>query len=131
MNKKVILSVSIVVLLALACVVAFLSLDRAGGEIGFGAIVDRVEDGMAYATVTEQGAGFLPKKLPEKIMFSITELDVELKAGDIISACYLRGTIDGQTARVVSVSVINEQRWGKNAHRIVHKILVDYVNSIQ
>ena len=110
MKKKVILIISVVVLLALACVVAFLSLDRAGGEIGFDAIVDRVEDDTAYATVTEQSAGLLSKKLPEKIMFSTADLDVELKPGDVISACYLRGTIEGNTVRVVSVSVINIQK---------------------
>ena len=110
MKKKVSLSISVVLLLALVCVIGFLSIGRAGGEIGFGAIIDKVEDGIAYATVTEQSASFLSKKLPEKIMFSTADLDVELKAGDIISACYLRGTIDGQTARVVSVSVISEQK---------------------
>lgn len=108
--KKVILTISVVLLLVLACVIGFLSIGRAGGEIGFGAIIDKVEDGIAYATVTEQSTGFLSKKLPEKIMFSTTDLDVELKAGDIISSCYLRGTIDGQTVRVVSISVINEQK---------------------
>ena len=100
MKKKVVLSISVVLLLTLVYVIGFLSIGRAGGEIGFGAIVDKVE----------QGTGFLPKKLPDKTMFSTAELDVEPKAGDIISACYLRGTIDGQTARVVSISVINEQK---------------------
>ena len=77
-------------------------------EIGFEATITRVEDGIAYATVTEQDAGFLSKKLPESIMFETADLDEELKAGDKISACYMSGTIDGQTVRVVSVSVITD-----------------------
>lgn len=110
MKKKVILSISIVLLLALVCVIGFLSIGRAGGEIGFGAIIDKVEDGIAYATVTEQSASFLSKKLPDKIMFSTIDLDVELMPGDVISACYLSGTIEGNTVRVVSVSVISSQK---------------------
>ena len=86
----------------------FLSAGRAGGEIGFGATINRVEDGIAYATVTEQDAGFLAKKLPGSIMFETADLDEELQAGDKISACYMSGTIDGQTVRVVSVWVITD-----------------------
>ena len=70
--------------------------------------INRVEDGVAYATVTEQDAGFLAKKLPGSIMFETADLDEELQAGDKISACYMSGTIDGQTVRVVSVWVITD-----------------------
>ena len=107
MKKKVIIILAVVVCIAVA-VVAFLSVGRAGGEIGFKATINRVEDGIAYATVTEQGAGFLAKKLPESIMFETADLDEELNAGDKISGCYLSGTIDGQTVRVVSVVVITD-----------------------
>ena len=107
MKKKVIIILAVMVCIAVA-VVAFLSLDRAGGEIGFEATINRVEDGVAYATVTEQDAGFLAKKLPESIMFETADLDEELQAGDKISGCYLSGTIDGQTVRVVSVSVVTD-----------------------
>ena len=93
-----------VVMCVLVAVVVFLSVGRAGGEIGFRAIIDRVENGVAYATVTEQGAVF-SKKLPDSIVFDTTDLDEDLKAGDQISGCYLSGTIDGQTVRVVSVVV--------------------------
>lgn len=89
-------------------VVAFLSIGRAGGEIGFEATINKVEDGIAYATVSDQDAGFLSKKLPESIMFETVDLDEELQAGDKISGCYLSGTIEGQTVRVVSVSVITD-----------------------
>ena len=107
MKKKVIIILVVMVCIAVA-VVAFLSIDRAGGEIGFEATINRVEDGVAYATVTEQDAGFLAKKLPESIMFETADLDEELQAGDKISGCYLSGTIDGQTVRVVSVSVVTD-----------------------
>ena len=105
MKKKVIIILAVMVCIAVA---AFFSIDRAGGEIGFEATINRVEDGVAYATVTEQDAGFLAKKLPESIMFETADLDEELQAGDKISGCYLSGTIDGQTVRVVSVSVVTD-----------------------
>lgn len=109
MKKKVIIILSVVVLvIAAVAVVAFLSVGRAGGEIGFEATINKVEDGIAYATVIEQDTGCLTKKLPESIMFETSDLDEELNAGDKISGCYLSGTIDGQTVRVVSVSVVTD-----------------------
>ena len=106
MKKKTIILLAVAVC-SVAAVVAFLCVGRAGGEIGFDATIDRVEDGIAYATVTDQSAGILAKKLPESIMFDIADLE-ELNAGDRISGCYLRGTIDGQTVRVVSIVVITD-----------------------
>ena len=106
MKKKVIIILAVMVCIAVA-VVAFFSIDRAGGEIGFEATINRVEDGIAYATVTDQHGGFLTKKLPESIMFETADLE-ELNAGDKIRGCYLSGTIDGQTVRVVSVKVITD-----------------------
>ena len=41
-------------------------------------------------------------------MFETADLDKELNAGDKISGCYLRGSIDGQTVRVVSVVVTTD-----------------------
>ena len=107
MKKKVIIIIAVVVCILVA-VVAFLSVGRGGGEIGFEATIDRVEDGVAYATVTEQNAVFLSKKLPESIMFEIADLDEELQAGDKIRACYMSGTIDGQAVRVVSVTITTD-----------------------
>ena len=108
MKKKVIIILSVVVLvIAAVAVVAFLSVGRAGGEIGFEATINKVEDGIAYATVIEQDTGFLTKKLPESIMFETADLE-ELNAGDKIRGCYLSGTIDGQTVRVVSVVVTTD-----------------------
>lgn len=93
------------VLCALAIMAAVLCCGRAGGEIGFEAVINRVEDGVAYATVTEDGAGALSKKLPDSIMFETAELGEELKAGDAVQGCYLSGTINGQIVRVVSITV--------------------------
>ena len=107
MKKKVIVPLAVVVCIAVVTV-AFLSVGKAGGEIGFEATINRVEDGIAYAAVTEQDTGFLAKKLPESIMFETAGLDEELNAGDIISGCYLSGTIDGQTVRVVSVAATTD-----------------------
>lgn len=104
MKKKVIIFLSVLVCIVVA-VLAFLYGGRAGGEIGFGATINRVEDGIAYATVTDDDTGFGAKKLPESIMFEVADLDIELQAGDKIRGCYMRGTIDGHTVRVVSVVV--------------------------
>lgn len=106
MKKKVVICLVVLVCIV-GAVVAFLSVGRAGGEIGFGATINRVEDGIAYATVTDQHGGFLTKKLPESIMFETADLE-ELNAGDKIRGCYLSGTIDGRTVRVVSVRVITD-----------------------
>ena len=106
MKKKITIIVTVVVCILVA-VVAFLSVGRAGGEIGFEATVNSVENGVAYATVTEQATGLLSKKLPESIMFDTSELDVKLNAGDKISGCYLSGSVNGESVRVVSVTVID------------------------
>ena len=106
MKKKVVICLVVLVCIV-GAVAAFFSVGRAGGEIGFGAIINRVEDGIAYATVIDQHGGFLTKKLPESIMFETADLE-ELNAGDKIRGCYLSGTIDGQTVRVVSVKVITD-----------------------
>lgn len=111
MKKKTIKILSIIlgimIVLSLIVFISFLSFDRAGGEIGFDAVINRVEPeyNMAYATVTDQDAGFFSKKLPESIMFNTSDLDVELKVGDEIQGCYLSGTISGDSVRVVSVMV--------------------------
>lgn len=105
--KKKAMIISAVLVCILAAAAAFLSVDRAGGEVGFYATINRVENGIAYATVTEQYA-VLSKKLPENIIFETDELGEELKAGDNIYGNYLSGTIDGQTVCVVSIVVLTE-----------------------
>ena len=106
MKKKVVICLVVLVCIV-GAVAAFLYGGRAGGEIGFGATINRVEDGLAYATVTDDDTGFGAKKLPESIMFEVADLE-ELQAGDIIRGCYMRGTINGQFVRVVSVRIITD-----------------------
>jgi hypothetical protein len=107
MKKKVVIFISVLICIVVAFLV-FLYAGRAGGEIGFGATINRVEDGIAYATVTDDDTGFGAKKLPESIMFEVADLGIELQAGDIIRGCYMRGTINGQFVRVVSVRIITD-----------------------
>ena len=116
MKKKRFIISAIVALCILGAILAFLSFGRAGGEIGFDAVINRVEPeyNMAYATVTDQDAGFFSKKLPENIMFNTSDLDVELKAGDKIQGCYLSGTISGDSVRVVSIVVFEQNAVAPN-----------------
>ena len=115
-NKVLSIVLTMTIILSLVGFFAFLSFDRAGGEIGFYAIINRVEpeNNMAYATVTDQDTGFFSKKLPENIMFNTSELGEEFKAGDEIHGCYLSGTINGNTVRVVSIVVSDQNAFTPN-----------------
>ena len=101
--------ISIVLICLLIVFFLFFS-GRAGGEIWFSAVVERVstDPDVAFVQVTDQYTNFLSKKLPEHIYFFTYELDKDLEPGDIISGCYLHGTIRGNTVRVVSVTIIDE-----------------------
>ena len=100
----VIASVAIVCLFAL--LVAFLSLDRAGGEMEFHAVILAVEGNMITAEVIYDGASFFSAKLPNRITFDATDSgEKNLKVGDVIQGNYLEGTINGDTATVVSILV--------------------------
>ena len=92
MKKKLTITAVVIICILLGVAVA-LSANRAGGEIGFEATINSVENGVAYATVNKQDAGFLAPKLPGNIEFNTSDLDVTLQAGDEISGCYLSGTI--------------------------------------
>lgn len=107
-RNRLMISITALITALVVLFIVFLSAGRAGGEIGFEATINKVEDGIAFATVTEQDAGFLSKKLPKSITFDTADLDEELQAGDKISACYMSGTIDGHTVRVVSVSIMTD-----------------------
>lgn len=103
-SLRVIASVGIVCLFAL--IVAFLSLDRAGGEMEFHAVILAVEGNMITAEVTYDGASFFSAKLPDRIFFDATDSgEKNLKVGDVIQGNYLEGTINGDTAAVVSIVV--------------------------
>ena len=104
MKKKVTITAVVIICILLGVAVA-LSANRAGGEIGFEATINSVENGVAYATVNKQDAGFLAPKLPGNIEFNTSDLNVTLQAGDEISGCYLSGTINGSSVRVVDVTV--------------------------
>ena len=106
MKKKV--TITAVVIICILLVAVALSANRAGGEIGFEATINSVENGVAYATINKQDAGFLAPKLPGNIEFNTSDLDVKLQAGDEISGCYLSGTINGSSVRVVDVTSLNE-----------------------
>lgn len=111
MKKKVTITAVVIICILLGVAVA-LSANRAGGEIGFEATINSVENGVAYATVNKQDAGFLAPKLPGNIEFNTSDLDVTLQAGDEISGCYLSGTINGSSVRVVDVIFLCQQ-YGK------------------
>ena len=78
----------------------------AGGEIGFEGVVNRVdpERNMAYATVIKQHKELFAPKLPERIMFSTSELDTELKAGDSLQVSL------GKSAKNATVRVTDEAK---------------------
>ena len=88
------------------------SLSIWGGEGGFEAVIVSVEGNIITAEVTkddDDATSFLSPKLPEKIVFDADRCDgSHLKVGDKIRGTYLKGTIDGNNVRVVSVSVITD-----------------------
>ena len=113
MKKKVTITAVVIICILLVVAVA-LSANRAGGEIGFEATINSVENGVAYATINKQDAGFLAPKLPGNIEFNTSDLDVKLQAGDEISGCYLSGTINGSSVRVVDVTIKGNASQGTN-----------------
>ena len=113
MKKKVTITAVVIICILLVVAVA-LSANRAGGEIGFEATINSVENGVAYATINKQDAGFLAPKLPGNIEFNTSDLDVKLQAGDEISGCYLSGTINGSSVRVVDVTIKGNASQGIN-----------------
>ena len=102
----------IVILLIVICLLgmwSFLSLGRAGGEIGFDAIVTSVEGDLVYATVTEDDAGFGSRKLPDTIVIYANDFpEDDFLIGDLIHGCYIRKQFYGDFYRVVSIARNNE-----------------------
>ena len=113
MKKKVTIT-AVVIICILLVVAVTLSANRAGGEIGFEATINSVENGVAYATINKQDAGFLAPKLPGNIEFNTSDMDVKLQADDEISGCYLSGTINGSSVRVVDVTIKGNASQGIN-----------------
>ena len=102
--KKAVLILTVIVVCV--AVVAFLSMDRAGGEIGFDAIILSIEDDIITAEVTGDEASFFSAKLPKRIVFNANDSgETNLSVGDIIHGNYLKGTINGENVRVVSIVI--------------------------
>lgn len=97
-----------VVCAAALALTAFLITDRAGGEIGFDAVIISVEGDWITADVTDDGASLLSKKLPDVIMFDASDSGVTgLRPGDHIHGDYLSGTIEGSRVRVVGFAEVS------------------------
>ena len=114
MKKKVMITLTVLVCILLLVVALYFAWRVAyqiwGGEEGFEAEILSVEDDIITAKVTyENRSSFLSPKLPDTIVFDADRCDgSHLKVGDKIRGTYLKGTIDGNNVRVVSVSVITE-----------------------
>ena len=108
MKKSVIIS-AILILVCLFGILVFLSLGRAGGEVGFKATVTNIDGDLVYASVTEDRAGFGSRKLPETIVIYAEDFpEYKFHVGDLIDGCYIRKEYDGNFYRVVSIGV-NDQ----------------------
>ena len=114
MKKKVIIILAVWVCILLLVVALYFAWRVAyqiwGGEGGFEAEILSVEEDIITAKVTyENRSSFLSPKLPDTIVFDADHCDGRhLQVGDKIRGTYLKGTIDGNNVRVVSVSVITE-----------------------
>lgn len=107
--KKRIFIIIILILICLLGIWAFLSLGRAGGEVGFAATVTNVDGDIVYAAVTRDNAGFGSRKLPDTIVIYAEDFpEYEFQVGDLIDGIYIRKEHKGNFYRVVSI-VINEQ----------------------
>ena len=106
MKKKILILIPVLLLCIVIAFVAFLSLGRAGGEIGFDATVLSVDGTMITAKVTNDEASFFSKKLPRTIIFDASiSGNTDLNIGDEIGGCYLKGSIEGEYVCVVSLDV--------------------------
>ena len=104
--KKTTLIATMLILVLLLGIWAFLSLGRAGGEIGFDATVTSIDGNIVYAAVTEDRAGFGSRKLPETIVIYADDFpDYEFQVGDLIDGCYIRKAHEVNFYRVVSIAV--------------------------
>ena len=133
MKKKIFISTVVIVSL-LALILAVLRANRNDDEIKFTAIVTQVdfEHNIAYArSALRNPVGslwdkLLEKKLPDNIMFDISNLDVELNMWDVITGYYICGSIDGQTIHVTRIiSQIPDAKYYADARSMVKAIAAD------
>lgn len=114
MKKKIIIILAVIACVLLLVVALYFAWRTAyqiwGGEGGFEAAIVSVESNVITANVThEYRTSVLSPKLPDTIIFDADHCDgSHLKVGDKISGTYIKGTIDGNNVRVVSVSVYND-----------------------
>lgn len=99
----------LILLLLTAFIYFMLTFDRAGGEIGFDAIVKEVNGNVVRACVIDSGSKFLSPKLPPEIVFSTDDSGItNLQVGDTFSGCWLLGSLNGESVRVVSIKIIEK-----------------------
>lgn len=115
MKKKGLIISAIVGLCILSGILAFFSVGRAGGEQEFDAVILSVDGNMITAEVTYDNASFFSTKLPDKITFDANYSgETGLKVGDTIHGNYLKGTIDGNYVRVISIVVLEQNATAPN-----------------
>ena len=124
MKKKLIICAAAIAVL----IYLIFGFGRAGSEIGFKAVIISIEDNVVFAQTVEDNADFLAPHLPEKFYFEmdlIPETASDLLEGDIIEGIYLGNTIKGDTVRVATVilSQENERLWDKIPAVMVNGIL--------
>jgi hypothetical protein len=96
----------LILLLLIAFIYFMLTFDRAGGEIGFDAIVKEVNGSEVRACVIDSGSAFLSPKLPSEIVFTTDDSGItNLQVGDTFSGCWLLGSLEGESVRVVSIKI--------------------------
>ena len=107
--KKAAIICAILILIGLVGTLVFLSLGRAGGEIGFDATVKQVEEDVIYAIVTNDNARFGSRKLPETIViYKEFFPEQSFQVGDLIHGNYMRKEYKGEFYQMVSI-VINDK----------------------
>ena len=115
MKKKALIILAVLICVLILIVALYFAWRAAyqiwGGEGGFEAVIVSVEGNVITAEVTkdDDATSFLSPKLPDKIVFDADRCDgSHLKVDDKIRGTYLKGTIDGNNVRVVSVSVYTD-----------------------
>ena len=124
MKKKI----ALFTLILIAAVYLIFGYGRSGSEMGFKAKILAIDKDVVFAETIEDDAGFLSPRLPGKFYFEldlIPETAPNLYEGDIIEGTYLGNSIKGNTARVVTVilSQENERLWDKRPAVMVNGVL--------
>lgn len=106
--KRLMLIIAAVFICFLFALYAFMSFDRAGGEVEFEAVVLEISGNTIRAEVVNSGMTALSPNLPSKITFTADNYDGNsIEVGDVISGFWEYGSIKGDTVRVLWFSVID------------------------